>query len=101
MDNSDFIAFQTLLFEACIKESVVKNKEYARNGDVLAQFKRIAEKKHTTPEHVASIFLEKHLDAIDYYILNNPETTSEKFKGRIIDAINYLCFIYALTEESE
>lgn len=100
MELNDFLALQTRLFEKAVKEIKRKNPEYARNGDVLAQFKRIAEKQKVSPEKVVLIFLEKHLDAIQHQVdAGEVLPSSENFEGRLIDVINYFSLLQALSAD--
>lgn len=78
-----------------------KGKEYANSEDRLANFKRIAESKGISPLQVAGIFLDKHLDAINYYCKKGKVASDEPIKGRIHDAITYLLLMKGLLEEEE
>jgi hypothetical protein len=80
-----------------------KGGEYSKDGDVLANIKRMAAIQGCTPEkaltgawakHVASI-----LNMVDKLEQSNIEYSLKVWDEKIGDAINYLIFLRALAEE--
>jgi hypothetical protein len=80
--------------------STTKGEEYARAADdQLANFKRQAEELGVSQDKILAVFLNKHLDAIKYYIKTG-ETLSEPIEGRIDDAVLYLVMLKAMIVEA-
>lgn len=81
-----------------------KGAEYASNEERLGNFKRIATASGVSPERVAFIFLQKHVDSIgqslDMPLTFEWETDSgrEGLKQRVADAMNYLLLLSACLE---
>ncbi len=98
MTFEDFDNMMENTFETLREVRRTKGKEYANSDDRLDNFKRISKKKGVSPLVVAGIFLDKHLDALDYYIKNG-KVESEAITGRIDDAILYLFLIKGLVIE--
>lgn len=75
--------------------------EYARNDDnAFANFERVSERLGISREVVAMTYLEKHLDGIHAW-LQGHKSQREDVRGRILDAIVYLCILRGMIEESE
>jgi hypothetical protein len=71
------------------------------NADVLANFKRTAERAGVNVGQCWAIFFLKHIDAI-VSIMTRPELPqAEEPPGRFSDAINYLRLGFALLSERE
>ena len=67
--------------------------------DVLANFKRVAERAGITTEQAWTVYFLKHIDAI-LSIMTQPDLpVSEAPPGRFADAINYLRLGYAILAE--
>jgi len=99
MTFEDFDNLVENTFETLRSLRASKGKEYANSDDRLDNFKRIAKKKGVSPLVVAGVFLEKHLDALDYYTKNG-RIESESITGRIDDALLYLLLIKGLIVEA-
>lgn len=100
MTFEEFDKFSEELIAECFKMRTTKGKEYAHSSvDRFANFKRIAERKGVTPEMVASIYLQKHLDGIESFINTGLIHSEERVRGRIVDAITYLMLIAGILEE--
>lgn len=79
-----------------------KGKDYAGNEDVLANFKRNAERLGLTKYQVWLVYFMKHIDAISNAIKSNPnipDFASESSSERIHDARIYLGLLACLIEE--
>lgn len=67
--------------------------------DVLANFKRVAERAGITTEQAWAVYFLKHIDAI-LSIMTKPDLpVSEEPPGRFADAINYLRLGFAILKE--
>lgn len=100
MTFEEFDQFSEELIAECFKMRTTKGKEYAHSSvDRFANFKRISERKGITPEMVASIYLQKHLDGIESFINTGLIHSGEGVRGRIIDAITYLMLLAGILEE--
>ena len=76
-------------------------KEYAMNKDnVFANFERIANQTDNSKEMVLWIYLMKHIDGIASYIKGHV-SQRENVKGRLTDAIVYLCILWGMIESKE
>jgi hypothetical protein len=65
----------------------------------LKNFKSIGERMELNAEHVALIYLLKHMDSIRNYVLNGKEASEEPIIGRIQDARNYLLLLGGIIAE--
>lgn len=68
--------------------------------DVLANFKRVAERTGLTPGQVLTIYMLKHIDSITAALCNPEIPQAEDVEGRFADAVNYLKLGWALIEEA-
>ena len=99
-------------FDKMFKETVAKceailcakNKEYARNGDKLSNFKKAAAMQGCTPEEALQGMMAKHQISIADYVADFKEGTThtiEQWDEKIIDALNYLFLLRSLLVEKE
>ena len=73
-------------------------KEYAHNEvNVFANFERTARQLNTTRDKVLMTFLMKHIDGIVAHI-NGHTSQREDIRGRLKDAIVYLCLLWGMVE---
>jgi len=100
MTRDEFDTFVEEVMTKVLEISNTKGREYAGDRDVLANFKRIAGEMMLPPEVVCWVYLRKHLDAIAYYCRTG-KVLSENIEGRILDAIVYLCLLWARVKEQE
>tara|TARA_R110002020_G_scaffold128392_5_gene287788 strand:- start:11 stop:310 length:300 start_codon:yes stop_codon:yes gene_type:complete len=74
-------------------------KEYAHDeGNVFANFERVANTLNIPREKVLLTYMLKHIDGIVAYVEGH-KSQREPVDGRIIDAIVYLCLLYGMTKE--
>jgi len=74
-------------------------KEYARKeSNAFANFERIANSLNNSREEVLMVYLLKHIDGIISWVEGH-KSQRESVKGRIIDAITYLCLLYGMSIE--
>jgi hypothetical protein len=81
-----------------------KSTDYAGKEDVLANFKRIAEKTGLTKYQVWSVYFNKHIEAICNSIKHNsdePQVESEPLEERVVDAIVYLKLFHFMRVEDK
>src|SRR5690606_3530337 len=67
--------------------------------DVLANFKRIAERTGQEPGQVLATYMLKHVDAVTSALCRPDLPQAEAILGRFADLINYAKLGYALIEE--
>jgi len=74
-------------------------KEYAHDQDnVFANFNRVGNLLNVKPGNVLLVYLMKHIDGITAYLAGH-QSQREDVRGRIKDAIVYLCLLWAMVEE--
>ena len=74
-------------------------KEYAHEkNNVFANFERIGDGLDISREKVLMIYLLKHVDGIKAYV-NGYKSQREDVRGRITDAIVYLCLLWGMIED--
>lgn len=92
------------LLAECLDVLLNKGDAYSGDEDANSNFKRNAKHLGLTKYQVLSVYMHKHLDGINNAIKVNPfepEEKTEGMKGRIVDAINYLCILHTLIEEDK
>ena len=95
---ADFDNFFDEFINDCKKMRDTKGKEYAHSTSRFANFNRASERLGITREMVANVYLHKHLDAIDSFILHKEEYSGENIRGRLIDAVTYMILIAGMIE---
>lgn len=85
------------IFTRCHKARAAGHREYA-HGDCFDNF-NVMEKDLGIPRMtVLWIFLTKHMRGILAYI-NGHKSQREDVRGRIVDAIVYLCLLWGMADE--
>lgn len=88
-------------FEECQKLREQGQAEYARKDEnCFANFERTAEYLKLDRERILMVFLMKHMDGIAAYV-NGHVSQRENIRGRIGDAITYLCLLRGMIEQKE
>lgn len=88
-------------FTECKRLRSAGQKEYARAEDnAFANFQRVSERLGLKQEEVLLVYLEKHLDGIHSYVQGH-KSQREDVRGRINDAIVYLCILRGMVEEQD
>ena len=96
----DFMKWAESMQEEENRLMLVKGEEYTvSNEDKFKNFKSIGERVELGAEHVALIYLLKHMDSIRNYVLYGRESSDEDIMGRIHDARNYLLLLGGIIEE--
>tara|TARA_R110002012_G_scaffold4465_2_gene20621 strand:+ start:266 stop:538 length:273 start_codon:yes stop_codon:yes gene_type:complete len=76
-------------------------KEYAHDeNNVFANFERSSSLLNISREKSLMIFLLKHIDGISAYIKGH-KSQREDVRGRITDAIVYLCLLRGMIEDGK
>ena len=74
-------------------------KEYARKSDnAFANFERVGENLELSREDVLLVYLLKHIDGICSFVKGH-KSQREDIRGRITDAIVYLCLLWGMIED--
>ena len=90
------------IFNQVEKIHIEGQKEYAMNEDnVFANFERIATQiGDLNREQVLWVYFMKHVDGICSYIKGH-KSQREDVRGRLTDAIVYLCILWAMIENNK
>jgi len=100
MNVPDFMKWAESMQEEENRLMLVKGEEYTvSNEDKFKNFKSIGDRMELDAEHVALIYLLKHMDSIRNYVLNGKEASEEPIIGRIQDARNYLLLLGGIIAE--
>jgi len=83
------------LTEEALKLFEEKNPGYGSSDNVLLNFEQAASTLGVRPEEVAAVYFFKHISAILSWVRNGVEP--EPIRGRILDAINYLFILHAMS----
>ena len=76
-------------------------KEYARQqNNAFANFERVADYIDSDRQKVLLTYLLKHIDGICSFV-NGHQSQREDVRGRITDAIVYLCLLWGMVEDTE
>lgn len=104
MKRTDVIKILYTTLGSCEQLLIQKGHEYSGDDDALENFKRAGIRRDISPMAVLMIYMDKHLDSINQYVLDiqagRALNLSEPIDGRIDDAINYLILLKALIHES-
>jgi len=73
-------------------------KEYAHTEEnIFANFERVADNLDISKEQALMVYLMKHIDGINAWIKGH-KSQREDVRGRIKDAIVYLCLLWGMAE---
>ena len=73
-------------------------KEYAHTEEnVFANFERVANNLDISKEQALMVYLSKHIDGINAWVKGH-KSQREDVRGRIKDAIVYLCLLWGMAE---
>ena len=76
-------------------------KEYARKeSNAFANFERVADYIDSNKQKVLMVYLLKHIDGISSFV-NGYKSQREDVRGRITDAIVYLCLLWGMIDEED
>jgi len=89
------------IWKRVLKTRDAGQEEYAHDEkNVFANFERVGNLLHVNKEKVLMTYLLKHIDGIAAYA-NGLKSQREDVRGRITDAIVYLCLLWAMVDHSE
>jgi hypothetical protein len=89
------------IFQKIQKTREAGQKEYARKQDnAFANFERVANHIGISKEKVLMVYLLKHIDGIGSFV-NGHKSQREDVRGRITDAIVYLCLLWGMINDSD
>jgi len=87
------------IFKEIQKVRAQGQKEYARQqNNAFANFERVADYISSSKEKVLMVYLLKHIDGISSFV-NGHQSQREDVRGRITDAIVYLCLLWGMIEK--
>lgn len=82
-----------------------KNSEYGDNGDILANFRRLAQQQDLPMSTVWMMLAGKHIDSIQQYVKDvrngKGRNRTEPMSGRIDDLIVYSILLLAIVNEEQ
>lgn len=100
MNQAEFNMCRDKLDQLCKEIVAAKRPEYTEgSGDVLFNFKTVAEELGITPDMVLYVYYRKHVASIGQFCATRRRVSSEPIEKRIADARNYLDLLYALVCE--
>jgi hypothetical protein len=89
------------IWKTVIKTRDSGQKEYAHEEkNVFANFERVANLLGVNKEKVLMTYLLKHIDGIAAFTKGH-ESQREDVRGRITDAIVYLCLLWAMVDHKD
>ena len=71
-----------------------------KKSNAFANFERVAEYIGSSREKVLMVYLLKHIDGIASFV-NGHKSQREDVRGRITDAIVYLCLLWGMIDNEE
>lgn len=92
------------LQQKIMKIAVDKGEAYSGENDCLSNFKRNGSRLGLSKYQIWAVYFNKHIDAINNAIAQNPQLPEDKTEGlpgRIIDAITYLHLLACLLSEEK
>ena len=99
MNSHEMKEKMNLIFENCLNIHNQGQKEYANDKDnVFANFQRVSSRLDLAQEEVLLTYLLKHIDGIVSYV-KGVESQRENVRGRLTDAIVYLCLLWGMLDE--
>lgn len=104
MTQKDFDKLFDRVTGTCREILCSKNKEYARGGDKLSNFKKAAGAQGCTPEMALRGMWMKHIISVSDYIDDlekGIEHSEAAWDEKVIDSLNYLFLLKALLKERE
>ena len=101
MKHNEMLDLIDSIFDHVTNMHTNGQKEYAMNEDsVFANFERIAEQTGQDKKMILWIYLMKHIDGIASYIKGH-KSQREDVRGRLTDAIVYLCILWGMIESED
>lgn len=102
MDTKTYDAISKQLIDEAHQIEAAKRPAYTIGSpDVLANFKRVADRTGATPGQVLATYMLKHVDAVTSALCQPGLPQAEAIIGRFADLINYCKLGYALISERD
>lgn len=99
MKKDNFDSLFKLIIDAVKRTRDDGQKEYAHTeSNVFANFERISNNLDISREQVLMVYLLKHIDGINAWVKGH-KSQRENVRGRIKDAIVYLCLLWGMSED--
>ena len=96
---SEMAATMQAVFQECQTLRDAGQKEYAhRDANAFANFERVGERLGLDRKQVLLVYFEKHIDGIHSHVKGHT-SQREDLRGRIHDAIVYLCLLRGMVDE--
>ena len=90
-----------VIFEHCLATHASGSKEYANDdANIFANFERVADRLDLSKQEALLVYLLKHIDGIVSHV-KGQKSQREDVRGRITDAIVYLCILWAMEEQDD
>lgn len=99
MTFEEFDKFTEEIFIEVRRMRDTKGKEYAHTKDRFDNFNRLGTRMSIPRLKVWLVYFTKHMDSIESYINEGREFSSEKIRGRIVDAMTYLALLAGMIYE--
>ncbi len=101
MDTKQFDQLVDAVHKECKRILATKGKDYTPDeSDRLSQFKEIAKEVGITPRQVIGVLLAKHRKSV-YKVIRGETLMAEQLDQKVVDDINYLCFLLAQVSEEK
>jgi hypothetical protein len=101
MTQAEMADVMERVFVRCRAMRNAGQQEYAHRGEnAFANFARVGESLGLSQERVLMVYLLKHIDGISSYTQGH-RSQREDVRGRIHDAITYLCLLYGMIDEAD
>jgi len=98
MTPLEFGNFRDGLLKEALGENDRKSHDYGSSVDVLANFKRQAERWGLDPIQVWGVYFGKHVDSVETFVKDG-ELKAESVRSRFVDLLNYVFLGAALVED--
>lgn len=99
MIHSEMLEIINSIFTQVKETHTEGQKEYADDSEnVFANFKRVADRLDIDKQEVLLVYMLKHIDGICSFVKGH-KSQREDVRGRITDAIVYLCILWGMIED--
>lgn len=102
MTFQEFDNYSNDLLSKVTRMRDTKGREYAGEKDRFDNFNRLAVKcGNLDRKLIWLVYFTKHIDAIESFISNGREFSTESIEGRIVDAVTYLTLLAGMIKEDK
>ena len=99
MNSQEFMEEVENSYKRSVEVLLEKEKEYAEEGDRLAQFRRIAERRKVHPYEALIDMAAKHYDSIELMVKHPYNYSIKEWDEKITDLRNYTFLLDALLRD--